>query len=88
MKLKCYGSQLISGKWYGICLNFNLAAEAETIDELKTKLNRMIKSYIEAVIDTNDPDSIPVLLSRRASLLSWLKYYALKMWRKPITWLP
>lgn len=77
--LRCYGSRLASGGWHGICLNFNLAAEAETVEELKIKLHEMIESYIEAVLDTNDSDSIPILLSRRAPLLDWLKYYVLRL---------
>jgi len=77
--LRCYGSRLVSGRWYGICLNFNLAAEAETVEELKIKIHEMIESYVEAVFDTNDSDSIPILFSRRASLLDWSKYYVLRI---------
>ena len=77
--LRCYGSRLASGRWYGICLNFNLAAEAETVKELKIKLHEMIESYVETVFDTNDSDSIPILFSRRAPLLDWSKYYALRL---------
>jgi len=73
--LKCYGSRLASGRWHGICLNFNLAAEAETVEELRSKLHEMIESYIETVLDTSDADSIPALLSRCAPILDWLNYY-------------
>jgi len=72
--LRCYGHQVKGGRWYGVCLNLNLAAEAESLEELRKKLHEMIKSYIDTVLDTNDADSIPILLSRRAPLLDWLKY--------------
>ncbi len=72
--LRCYGHQVKGGRWYGVCLNLNLAAEAESLEELRKKLHEMIESYIDAVLDTNDADSIPILLSRRAPLLDWLTY--------------
>ncbi|MEE8431008.1 MAG: hypothetical protein V3S16_07165 [Candidatus Desulfatibia sp.] len=77
--LKCYGSRLASGGWHGICLNFNLAAEAETVEELRSKLHEMIESYIETVLDTSDADSVPALLSRRAPILDWLNYYFIRL---------
>ena len=35
----------------------------------------MIKSYIESVIDTEDKDSIPNLMSRKAPIKDWVFYY-------------
>lgn len=50
--LRCYGYRDAHGKWCGVCLDFNLAAEADSITELRTKINAMIESYVEAVLDT------------------------------------
>ena len=73
--LRCYGYSDASGKWCGVCLDFNLAAEADSIADLRAKINAMIESYVEAVLDTKDAASIPLLFRRRAPLSDWLLYY-------------
>lgn len=75
--LRCYGYQIGKGKWYGVCLNFNLGVEAESSRELVRKMGEVISSYIETVYDTDDKPSIPSLLCRRAPLLDWLKYHGI-----------
>ena len=77
--LRCYGHQVKGGRWYGVCLNLNLAAEAESLEGLRKKLHDMIGSYIETVLDTNDADSIPTLLSRRAPFFDWVTYYFIRL---------
>jgi hypothetical protein len=72
--LRCYAHQKKNGKWYGVCLELNLAAEAKDPDELKEKLSDMIETYIDAVFDTEDTDSIPKLFHRRAPVKDWLFY--------------
>jgi hypothetical protein len=73
--LRCYGYKDKFGKWYGVCLDLNLAAEAESLSELRSKLNNMIESYIAVALNTNDNTSVPDLLSRKAPLFDWLCYY-------------
>ena len=73
--LRCYAHGIHGGRWYGVCLDLNLAAEADSFNELKQKLYEMISSYFSCVLDTNDKDSIPSLLSRKAPLMDWIKYY-------------
>ncbi len=73
--LRCYGYRDAKGKWYGVCLDFNLAAEAASISDLQTKINAMIESYVDAILDTKDAASIPPLFRRRAPLSDWLRYY-------------
>ena len=75
--LRCYGYQK-NNRWIGICLNFNLAVEAESPEELRQKMHEVIESYIETVLDTEDKDSIPALLSRRAPLYDWIIYGLIK----------
>ncbi|MFZ3044921.1 MAG: hypothetical protein WA151_03330 [Desulfatirhabdiaceae bacterium] len=72
--LRCYGYRS-NGKWYGVCLDFNLAAEAVSPEDMKNKICDMIESYIETVIDTDDMDSISDLMSRRAPIKDWIIYY-------------
>ncbi len=76
--LRCYGHRLDSGDWYGVCLDLNIAVEAESLESLKEKLADTIYSYIEAVTDTDNHNSIPELLSRKAPIKDWLIYYGIK----------
>jgi len=77
--LRCYAHRVNGGRWFGVCVDLNLAAEADSPEELKKKLNDIILSYLETVIETDDRDSIPSLLSRRAPINDWLKYYFIKL---------
>lgn len=73
--LRCYGYRDAHGKWCGVCLDFNLAAEADSVSDLRAKITAMIESYVEAVLDTKDAASIPPLFRRRAPLSDWMLYY-------------
>jgi len=77
--LRCYGYPNRRNKWYGVCLDLNLACEADTAAEMKQKMKGMILSYIETVLDTGDVDSIPDLLTRRAPIFDWVVYYLIKL---------
>lgn len=77
--LRCYGYRLKEGLYYGVCVDLNLAVEAESPKKLKKKMNDVIISYIDTVLDTNDKDSIPQLIYRRAPIQDWLLYYFIKM---------
>ena len=72
--LRCYGYKTKNGKWFGLCLNFDLGVEAEDREQLKRKMHDVLKSYIDAVLDTNDKASIPELLSRRSPIKDWVIY--------------
>jgi hypothetical protein len=73
--LRCYGHKTSKGNWVGVCLDFNLAVEADSPQLLKEKMGEVILSYLETVIDTQDAASIPKLLTRRAPLKDWLLYH-------------
>jgi len=73
--LRCYGRQINSQKWYAVCLDFNLAVEASSLNEMREKMKEVITSYLDTVLDTEDVNSIPELLSRRAPISDWLFYY-------------
>ncbi len=73
--LRCYGRQIDQQKWYGVCLDLNLAVEAPSINELRVKMKEIISSYLETVLDTEDVNSVPDLLSRRAPVYDWIIYY-------------
>lgn len=75
--LKCYAEQE-DGVWVAVCLDFNLAAQADTLPEAKEKLEAMILSYVREAL-TIDLDYADQLLTRRAPLSAWLRYYLIKV---------
>lgn len=77
--LRCYGYRTRKGNWYGVCLNFDIAVEAEDKDHLKRKMHDVLVSYVESVKDTEDNSSIPFLLSRRSPIKDWLIYYGIRL---------
>lgn len=76
--LRCYACKNGDKKWHAMCLDINLAIEADSLQEIREKMNNVIISYIDTVLDTQDKDSIPALLFRPAPLRDWLFYYYLK----------
>lgn len=76
--LRCYGRKIDHKKWYAVCLELNLAVEAESLQEMKEKMGNVIMSYLDTVMETQDKESIPDLLARRAPLSDWLFYYYIR----------
>lgn len=73
--LRCYGFYR-GGQWYGLCLDLNIAAQADTPQALRAKLAEMVESYVETVLDTDDKAGVAALLDRRAPLKDWMAYWA------------
>lgn len=74
--LYCYARQEGPGLWVALCLNFDLAAQGETFDEAKARLDAMIDAYVEEALSGADQDHADALLSRRAPWHHWLRYWA------------
>lgn len=86
--LRCYGYEQKDGKWFGLCLDLNLAVEAHSQEHLRHKMKDAIVSYFYAVYDSEDEGSIPQLLMRRAPIKDWVLYYLIKLliiWRNIFT---
>ncbi|MDD2724937.1 MAG: DUF1902 domain-containing protein [Methylovulum sp.] len=76
--IKCYAEQE-ADCWVAVCLDFNLAAQGDSFEEVKTKLEAMIAEYVFDALAGEDKPYAAQLLSRRAPLSSWLKYYFIKL---------
>lgn len=76
--LRCFGHKTEKGNWFGKCIELNIAAEAESVEELESKLYDMITSFFRTVYETDDHKSIPALLKRRAPISDYLKYHFIK----------
>lgn len=75
--IRCYGHRMAGSRYVGVCVDLNLAVQADTPQMLREKMVEAIQSYIETVMDTDDRDSIPRLLLRKAPLNDWAIYYAI-----------
>lgn len=76
--MKCYAEQE-GGCWVAVCLDFNLAAQGDSFGEVKSKLEAMIADYVHDALAGDDKPYAAQLLSRRAPLSFWLKYYFIKL---------
>ena len=63
------------GVWAALCLDLDLAAQGETLPEAKEKLEQMIEDYIFDALAGDDRQHAGQLLSRKAPLVEWARYY-------------
>ncbi len=61
------------GKWEAICLDFDLAAQADSFPAVKTRLKEAIDLHVESLEDLSEADRVR-LLRRRAPWCLWVKY--------------
>lgn len=76
--LRCYAKKTAPGRWYAVCVDLNLDAEAESFPAVKQSLDEAIVGYFHTVLDTQDKESLVHLLSRPAPLRDRLTYYVIK----------
>ena len=76
LTIKCYAEHK-EGAWSAICLDFNIAAQADTFEESKEKLEGMIADYLYDIFEGEDKAFASQLLNRRAHWSFWLRYYYL-----------
>jgi len=86
--VRCYAKR-DNGLWVAFCLDFTLAAQADTLDDAKHKLDQQIRDYVHDALVGADRTHASALLARRAPLSFWLEYwliraqFALKQWFPP-----
>ena len=74
-KLRCYAERQAPGLWVALCLDFDLAAQGESFQDVRTRLDAMIDDYVEDALTGEDRAHAPSLLNRRAPWRYWLRYY-------------
>lgn len=72
--LKCFAEKK-DDNWQAICLDFCLAAQGESFNDVKIKLEAMICAYVNDALIGEDREYAEQLLNRRAPMRDWLKYY-------------
>jgi hypothetical protein len=66
-----------SGVWVAVCIDFSLAVQADTADQVRQALHQQIAVYIEEACSL-DADHAGELLTRRAPLHDVLRFH---FWR-------
>lgn len=74
-EIRCYAERQAPGLWIALCLDFDLAAQGETFQEARSRLDAMIDEYVEDALTGEDRDHAQALLNRRAPRRYWLRYY-------------
>lgn len=75
--LRCFADRS-EGQWTAVCLEFSLAAQADTVEEAISGLQSQIESYILDAYEGDDVDHRDALLNRKAPFSLWVQYYAIK----------
>jgi hypothetical protein len=63
------------GQWQAFSLEFGLAAQAETREDAKGRLDLMIRSYVHDALVGEDREHAHELLKRRATWSVYFRYY-------------
>ncbi|KLP38643.1 DUF1902 domain-containing protein [Enterobacter ludwigii] len=63
------------GVFVAACLDLSLAAQADTMQEAKEKLDMQIRDYLDEAI--SEPLYTQQMLNRKAPLSVWVKYWTI-----------
>jgi predicted RNase H-like HicB family nuclease len=74
MLLRCYAERE-DNQWVVVCIDLNLAAQADTFAEAKRKLHHQIEWYVYDAMRGPDKDHVADLMSRRAPLPLLMRYH-------------
>ena len=72
---RCYVEQKGESLWVAVCIDLCLAAQAESCQEAREKLEAQITDYVFDAIKGADQAHADRLLNRKAPLLYRLKYH-------------
>ena len=75
--LHCYG-EYKNGVWQAFCLDFTIAVQGESPEEVVEKLKEQVCEYINDALVGVDQEHSRDLISRKAPLKYWAKYYFIR----------
>lgn len=76
--LRCYARRS-EGVWVAVCIDLCLAAQADTFEEARAKLDAQIMDYVYDALAGEDRAHAEELLSRRAPLSQRLEYHGIRL---------
>lgn len=73
--LRCFVERR-DDRWQGFCIDLNLAAQGDSLEEVKCKLEAMIADYVYDALAGEDREYAFQLMQRKAPLsIRWRYYY-------------
>lgn len=72
--LRCFAELEGDGTWFAMCLDLNLYARGDSMDEARRKLHTLIGSYLKDAL-TVDKQYIGDLMPRHAPIYFWFRYF-------------
>ncbi len=72
--LRCFAERE-DGLWVAHCLDLSLAAQGDSLADVKRKLDLQIRDYVNDALAGVDRQHAAYLLKRKAPLSLWLRYY-------------
>lgn len=72
--LRCFAERE-DGLWVAYCLDLSLAAQADSLAEVKHKLDQQVREYVADALAGQDRKHATYLMTRRAPLGLWARYY-------------
>lgn len=72
--VRCFAEKR-NGQWQAICLDFDLAAQGNSFEDAKHKLESQMYEYVYDALAGEDQAYAHQLLTRRAPYYLWLRYY-------------
>jgi len=70
------------GVWVASCLDLDLAAQGDTLEDAKASLEAMISEYVFDAVAGEDRAHADQLLRRKAPLSEWAVYYFIKAFNR------
>ncbi len=71
-------AELVDQQWQAFCIDLNLAAQGDSLAEVKAKLQSMVDSYIALAMEQNDSAHQRDMLFRPAPLSLRLRYWYIR----------
>lgn len=78
LHLRCFGRKDDDGTWFAMCLDLNLYARGDSVEEAQKKLHGAICDYVNDAFG-DDAAYKGDLIPRRAPLSFWAEYYWLRV---------
>ena len=75
--VRCFAERK-DGQWQAFTLELGLAAQGDTLAEVKHKLESMLLSYVTDALTGEDREHAYELMTRRATWRVYLTYYLLR----------
>lgn len=75
--LRCYAEK-VDGQWQAFCIDLNLAAQGDSLEDVSERLERMVGSYLYDVFEGDDREHAEDLFPRRAPIGFIARYYVVK----------